>query len=569
MYAIFETKQQVLQEIKTALGKTYSPSISDLETPPDREMGDISFPCFVLAKSMGRNPMEIATELAAKIGPKGVIKKVESKGAYLNFFLDYAQFGTMVLEQIAKQKEKYGLSTSGEKKSVMIEYANLNTHKDVHIGHLRNLFLGHAIVNAYRANGYETIPAYYINDLGAHVAACIWGIEEYAKDEEPEKEKRMSFLNDMYAKATAAAKESNQAKEEISLMHRSVEELAGPYLPLWKKTRKWSLEYLEEVYSELNLPIDIRYYESELIDETKKIIEDLIKKGIVTHSEGAWIVDLQEEGLGVNLLVKSDGTLLYNAKDLALAYRKEKEHRPHRSIIVVDNRQALAMKQLFTTLKKAGFSKDYAHLSYEHVTLKDGVISSRKGNVPRYEELRDTMLKAAKEETAKRHEDWSEKKLDAVAHAIAFGALRFTMLDQDPAKKIIFDVNQALSFEGRTAPYLLYTYARIASLLKKAGKEKPLFDTKALEDSKEHAIMKKLALYPDLVFQIAQTSNIASLATYLFELAQLYSEFYNDISILKEENEEKRKARLGLSSSVAQVLKNGLGILGIETIDEM
>jgi len=566
MYTIQKAKQQVLRELKQAGPKGFAPSVEELETPPDPKMGDIAYPCFELSKKLKRNPAEIATEIAAKIGPKEFIGSVKAVGPYVNFDLE-TSFAGAVLEEVRERGDEYGHSSVGHEKRVMVEFANLNTHKDVHIGHLRNLFVGQAVVNLLKASGYDVIPVAYINDLGTHVAKSIWAMKTFHQDEPlAEGDERIAFLRDVYVEANKALEENETLKTQVSEVFQVLEgQKKSDELSLWKTTRKWSIDYLEKVYSELGLTLDHWYFESEVIGKTKKIIDGMIKDGLVVESEGAWIVDLNDVDLGVNLLIKSDGTLLYNAKDLGLAYKKEDDYHPARSVYVVDERQAHALRQLFETLKRMGFDRELEHLSYEFVTLSDGVMGSRKGNVIRYEKVRDELLTSAHAETRSRHSDWKEKQIVSVTRAVAFGAMRFGMLKQDIGKKIVFDFDEALSFEGYTGPYLLYTYARIQSMLTKAGKAKPSLTAKTLTDAHSHALIMMLANYPEILFQATGRMQPSVLAQYLFDLAKTFSEFYANVPVLKAEGEALSE-RLGLITSVAQVLKGGLGILGMGNV---
>ncbi len=579
MYAIQRAKQQVLQEIKKAMGKEYSPTMEELTVPPDTKLGDVAFPCFILAKGLKRNPAEIAKELAQKIAPEGFLKSVTSAGSYVNFTFDAGALGAEVLEEIASQGEDYGTSSVGEGKKILVEFAQPNTHKEIHVGHLRNFFVGQSVVNVLKAHGYRVVPVSYINDLGAHVAACLWGISakggsafggKLHKGKLPgAKEDRIKFLGEAYATASGEAEKNPSVKAEISAIYRDLENQRGPFLSLWKKTRAWSLRYIRSIFKELKLTISGWYYESALIDPTKKIIDRLIKQGIVKQSQGAWIVDLESEGLGVNLLVKSDGTLLYNAKDLGLAMRKEEDHHAVRSIYVVDARQELAMKQLFATLKRIKFDRELTHLSYEFVTLKEGAMSSRKGNIIRFEAFRDAMLEMATKETKRRHEDWKPRKISSTAHAIADAAMRFTMLRQDLDKKIIFDMEEALSFDGFTGPYLLYTTARIQSILKKARRVKPVFRPETLSTASEHRLVTLLARYPETLFTVGTTLHLSALPQYLFELAKAFSEFYETVPVLQAPSPEDVATRLSLVGAVGKVLTNGLALLGINAVKEM
>ena len=569
MSVYYDTKQQIIKELKTALGKGYSPTAAEVESPPDLAMGDFAFPCFTLAKGLKKNPAEIAVELAAKIEPKGVIKKVKATGSYVNFFLNTEIFGQEILNNIKNLGTGYGKAAEENHRRIMVEYANLNTHKEVHIGHLRNLFVGQTTINLLRAVGYEVIPVSYTNDLGTHVAKCVWGLKKFYGDYELNEENATTFLGKVYTEATQAEENDPKVKEEISQVFHELESGKGESVVLWKKTRKWSVNDLKSVFKELGLPISVWYFESEMIKPARKAIKELEKKGLAVKSQGATIIDLSEEKLGAYLLVKSDGMLLYAAKDIPLAFRKEEEYHPEKSIYVVDTRQSLAMQQLFATLRRMDFKKELIHLSYDFVTLKEGAMSSRKGNIIRYETLRDTLIDLAKTETQKRHPEWKEKFLQKTARTIAFAALRFGMLRQDPDKKIVFDINEVLSFDGYTGPYLLYTYARIQSILRKAGSLKSEIKSKHLVTPIEHQLLFKLAGYPEVVASTAHDFKLDRLAEYLFDLAKLFATFYHEVPVLQDENKEVVAARLALCEAVGQVIKNGLWMMGIETIEEM
>ncbi len=569
MAVLNDAKKDVVLALKAAIGKEYTPNADELETPPDATLGDVAFPCFALSKGLRKNPAQIATELAAKIAPKGFVKKAQAAGPYVNFFFDTAVFGDAVLAEIAQAGDAYGTTDLGQQRRVMVEYAQPNTHKEIHIGHLRNFLVGQALVELLRRASYDVVPATYINDLGTHVAKCLWAMKKFHDGEEPAPAERDTFLGKVYTEATRAVEKNAAVKEEISAVYQDLENGKGAYIALWKKTRKWSLDSMKAVFKELGLPLDVWYYESDLVKPTRALIAGLKKKGIVIESQGALIVDLETEKLGVNLLVKTDGTLLYNAKDLALAQRKEEDYHPDKSLYVIDVRQSLAMQQLFATMKKMGFAKELGHLSYELVTLKDGAMSSRKGNIIRYEEFRDAMLDMARKETKERHADWSEKKIESVSRAVAFAAMRFGMLAHAPGKPIVFDMKEALSFDGFTGPYLLYTYARIRSIARKAGKQKPRIASNELAHPTEKRLLSALARYPGVVRQSATDLHLDRLAQYAFDLAKTFSEFYNEVPVLQAEDDRATSARLALCESVARVLKNSLQLLSIDLIDEM
>lgn len=572
MSTIQKAKQQILLELKNAIGKEFRPSLDEIISPPDEKLGDVSFPCFALAKSMGRSPVELSLEIAAKIEPGEFIEKAVSVGPYVNFFLKRGAFAKGVVLEIEENAEDYGKTSLGEDRKVMVEYAQPNTHKEIHIGHLRNFFLGKSITLLLKEIGYQVIPTSYINDLGMHVALCVWSLNQMLEEEiksAKTPEEKMALLGRAYADASQKTKDNPELKAEVSAIYKDLEFQKGEFVSLWKKTRKWSLSYIRSVFKELDLPIDVWYYESDLVRATKHIIEDLKEKEIVTESQGAWIVDLEKEGLGVNLLVKSDGTLLYNAKDLALAVRKQEDHNPLRSLYIIDARQSLAMQQLFATLKRMGFDRDLQHIDYEFVTLKDGAMASRKGNIIRFEQLRDELFDLAKQETSTKHTDWSEKRIQTSAKAIANAALIFVMLKQDSSKKIVFDPKESLSFEGHTGPYLLYTYSRMVSLLAKVPKKFVDPNLETLTADQEHTLVRKLAEYPQTVISAATQYSPSKLAQYLFELCQAFSSFYEACPVLKEADLSRAAARIAIVGATKQVLENGFKLLGLPSVKEM
>jgi len=569
MYAIQQAKQEIIRSIKGAFGKQFTPSIDDIETPPDIAMGDFAFPCFQPAKGLDRNPAELAREIAAKIGPKGMIKKIDAKGPYVNFFLDPNVYGIQVMKEITIAGDKYGRSTIGTGKRVMVEFANLNTHKEVHIGHVRNMALGQATSNLLATVGYHVIPVAYINDLGNNVARCLWAYKKYHDGEKPAKGKENDFLGDIYVEATKKLEENEQGIKEVSEIQNQLESGQGKWVKLWKSTNKWSLDGLKSIFDHFGLRLDQIFLESDLLKRTKKIVQKLIKKGLVVESQGAWVVDLEAEGLGINLLVKSDGTHLYNAKDLALAEVKQKKYNPDLSVYVVDMRQKLVMSQLYATLKKMGSPKQYHHLSYGFVSLPEGAISSREGTIIKYDQFIEQLFGEAEKETRERHQDWKVKHLKEVSAAVGMSALKFFMLRTSPNKDIVFSVDEALAFDGFSGPYLMYTNARAASLLKKNQDKLNVENIKFSEQEVENNLIKALSMYPEVLNQAAKEFDISELAQYLFDLGQAFSTFYATVSVLQEKDEKVRQARLHLVSAVKQVIQNGLGVLGIDTVEEM
>lgn len=568
MYAKEQATQEVLTSLKKAIGKGFTIVRDDLETPPDASLGDLAFPCFELAKGEGKNPAEIARELAAKIGPTDFIETIQAVGPYVNFSFKNETYAQHVLNDVREGVDRYGTSKLGVGTKVLVEYAQPNTHKVLHVGHLRNAALGQAVVNILRANGYEVIPASYIGDSGADVAKTIWGLKKFHDGEQAPKEDRANWLGAIYVEANKYLEEHPDAKEEVSEVQQKLEAHEEPWYSLWKETRQWSLDGFKAAFAELGVKPEVWYFESEVEQDGKQIVQKLLTDGVAKKSQGATIIDLEDEDLGAFLVLKSDGTTLYSTWDLALALKKEKDHAPDRQLFVVDVRQSLHFKQLFATLKRMGFTPQLTHIPYDMVTMPEGAMSSRKGNIVTFDSLRDTMVERIEEETRKRHEDWDEKKIQQTAKTIAIGSMLFMMLRQDPNSIITFDLEEALSFDGFTGPYLQYTVARIESIKKKT-KVKPKADASKLTHALENELIRKLAEYPGVVERAGKAFHVSLVAQWAFETAKVFAEYYHEVRVINEESDENTAARLALIDAVRISLANAMNLLGMGILKEM
>ena len=574
MYTLDKLKKEIAEIINQSLGSDIVQA-SDLAYPPNQQMGDLSLPCFVIAKQSGQNPAEVAEKLVTSLSeglakPKSKIATVFTAGPYLNFKFKKENLVKEVLGEIKKQELKYGHNESGEKQKTMIEYSNANTHKEYHVGHLRNICFGDSVHKTMLANGYRSVAVSYINDFGIHVAKTLWAYLEYYKDRELP-ENKGQFLGEVYVRSNKESQDKPHTKELINFMMKKIETRDGEEYELWKKTREWSIEQFSTIYEELDVEFEKTYYESEVIEEGKLMVADLLEKGILKHSQGAVIADLEEHDLGVLVVLRSDGTATYPVADLPLAKKKFDEFKLDASIYVVDIRQALYFKQLFFIMKQIGYNKPMMHLGYDFVKLPDGMMSSRSGNVITYEELKKLLSDKISKETSSKHPDWDSDRIDKVVKALTKAVIKFEMLKTGAQQTITFDIEQALSFQGYTAAYLLYSSARISSIVKKSGlSEKKILKTKKiiLDEDQEHELVIKLAKYPDIVKRAAKNFDPSEIAKYIFELAQDFNDYYHSVVILKAE-EEKIVSKLLLILSIQQVLANGLGLLGIETIEEM
>lgn len=573
----FERSQieKIKQSIAEAINKIVKKDIvkaTNLIYPPNQNFGDLSLPCFELAKEFKKTSVEMAEFLTSKIKLDNIILTTKVIGPYLNFILDKSKLATIIIEEILSAEQSYGLNNLSNKEKVMIEYSNANTHKEYHVGHLRNICYGDAVAKILLANGYKVSSVSYINDFGIHVAKTIWAYQSfYEKEKEPIN--KGYFLGKVYVRACEELEKNKEDKSAVGLIMKNIESRQGIDYQLWKETRQWSIDGFDKIYQKLKIKFDQIFYESEYIDNGLDMVVKLYQKFFLIKSEGAVIADLEKFNLGVLLFLRSDGTALYPVADLPLAIEKFKKYKINKSIYVVDARQSLYFKQLFKVLELLGFKQEMKHLSYEFVKLPEGMMSSRTGNVITFDDLYLQALEKALLEIKKRHQDWNDEKIKLVAKKIVIGVLKFEMIKVSADKVITFDIEQALRFDGFTSTYLQYTVARINSIMskskvesRKSKKSEVVLDN--LKDIKEHFLIIKLAKYPEIIKIAGENYDPSEIAKYLFELAQEFNDYYHSVQILKTE-EEIMQARLALIMAVKQVVMNGLELLGIEVVEEM
>jgi len=564
--------ENIKKEILKIINKKYKKEIldiSDFSYPPNEKMGDLSLPCFKLAKELKTNPAELAALLVKELANKfNNIDSLVALGPYLNFFIDKQSLFENIYKNILKNNNTFANNKVGKDKRVMIEFSNLNTHKEVHVGHLRNIFFGDSVSRILSANGYNVFPVSYINDFGIHTAKTLWAYNEFYK-RTLIPANRGEFLGKIYIRASKELEKNELGKQMVSFIMKKIESREGPEYELWKETREWSIEQLENIYKELNINIKHVFYENEFIDKGIAQVKEMLVQGILKESEGATIADLSEYNLGVMVFLRSDGTALYPVADIPLARFKIEKYKLDESIYVVDNRQKLNFKQLFKVLELMGYKQKFVHLDYDSVKLPGGAMSSRDGNTVTYDEFKEEALAKTIKETKNKHVDWPEYKIKEVSKKIVFGAMKFEMLKVGTDQIITFDMDEALRFDGYTSAYLQYTYARIASILRKADNfSHKIVDFSLLVNEKEKSLILKVSKYSEIIKKAGQDYNPSEIAKYLFELSQLLNDYYHSINILKGE-EKYINPRLSLVYGVQQILKNGLSFLGIEVMEEM
>jgi arginyl-tRNA synthetase len=537
-----------------------------LEKPP-AGFGDLAIPCFTLSKKFRKSPEAIAKELAGKLKPSGLVVRIEQKGGYLNFFADWDKIGQDTVAAVLSERDDYGRANA--RGNVMVEYCHFNTHKAVHIGHVRTACLGESLSRILEFSGSSVTRVNYQGDIGPHVARCIWGMMKLHGGKGPEKDKG-KWLGTVYAEASKKLKENEDAAKEADEINRKI--YAGDHglEKIWRETRKWSLDYFDSIYKEFGIIFDRLYFESETEKPGTEIAKKLLKKGIAKESEGATLIDLEKFGLGIYILIKSDGTPLYSAKDLGLAELKTAEYKKiDKSVHVVGSEQKMYFQQLFKTFELMGspLAGKSHHLCYELVNLPTGKMASREGVVVLFEDVLAELEKHAKEETEKRNEKMDKKESERISKAIALASLKYDMIKTSPSKTIIFDWKAALDFEGNAAPYLLYTHARANSILKKAEKPES-YDLSLLKEPHERALVKLISEFPEVVKKSAEDMRPHYVANFCYDLSTRFNEFYQFVPVLKAEKDLMR-ARLAIVEAAVQVLKNALNLIGIEALESM
>jgi arginyl-tRNA synthetase len=558
---------------------------------PNLDMGHYAFGCFPLAKRLRKAPPLIAQSLVQALaqslpsqqleastgdGPHDeTIESVEAAGPYLNFKVCSRAFGKHLIQSV-NQGVFFERTLIDKPTRMMFEYSQPNTHKELHVGHLRNLCMGNAIVSLNRFIGQDVIPVTYPGDVGTHVAKCLWYIHYRAQSPLPT-EKHGEWLAQMYVAGNALLEEEKGTPQEaenraqLTQILKEIHDQSGPFFELWEKTREWSLDQMRRAYDWAGVTFDRWFFESEMDEPSLAYMHELHEAGKLVKDQGAIGMNLEEDGLGFCLLVKSDGTGLYATKDVELARRKFEEFGVEQNIIIVDNRQTLHFQQVFKVLERIGFAqaKDCLHLPYEMVELPSGAMSSRKGNVVPFMALAESMEAHIVEMYLEKYRgDWPDEEIEAAAHSIANSAIKYGMNRFDNNRKIIFDMDDWLRLDGETGPYLQYAVARMNALLDKIRSESAA-DFALLTAPQELALMIKLNEFHTIVFRAATQFKAAHLCAYLYELAKLFSSFYAECSIAQADSEPLKSARLALVQSSKGVLERGLGLLGITCPDRM
>lgn len=552
---------------KMDLGLGFEEIYKLIEIPPQDNMGDYSFPCFSLAKTLRKNPTLIAEDLAKEFDTEG-FEKVENLNAYLNFYVDRKVFEEEILKEILEKKERYGSSDKGSGKNIVIDFSSVNIAKPFHIGHIRSTVIGDALRNIHDFLGYNTIASNYIGDYGTQFGTMIAAYKLWG-DEEKLKENPIKELLNLYVRYNKEAAEDEKMMNDARAEFRNLESGEEEATRLWKHFKEISFNEFDRVYKMLDIDFDNYNGESYHSDFIPAVLEELKDKDLLVESDGAYIIDLSEFDLPPAIIIKSNGSSAYITRDIATAINRKKVYDFDKNLYVVATQQNLHFQQLFAILKLMGydFYDDCKHIPFGMVSLKDQTLSTRKGQVVFLEDVLNKAVDKTKEIMESR--DNKIENVDKVAEIVGIGAVKFQELYNNRIKDYVFDWDEVLNFDGETGPYVQYTYARAKSVLRKADfKQNKEISFDNITSDEEFALVKALGNFKDVVAKAAEKYEPSLITRHLTEIAKNFNKFYNACQI-NVEDEKIKEERLALSYATSIVIKTGLGLLGIKTVEKM
>lgn len=545
--------------------------IEFIENPPSKEMGDYAFPCFKLAKVLKKSPIEIAKDLKENINfENNEISKIDVQGGYLNFFINREILTKEVLSNFDKLRENYG-SEEKKDKTILVEYSSPNIAKNFHIGHLRTTIIGSALYNIYKFLGYNTIGINHLGDYGTQFGKLIEGYKRWGNEYDVENDP-IPELTKIYVRISELCKEDETVLEACRENFRKLEEGDEYCNKLWNWFKDVSLKEFQKIYDLLGVKFDSIKGESFYTDKTDKIEEILEKNGVLTDSQGAKVVDLDDKGLGVCMIRKSNGSTIYATRDLAAIKYRAETYNFDKCLYVVAYEQSLHFKQIFEVAKYLDIPqkcvKGLKHVQYGMTRLPSGKMSTRNGTVIKVKDLLSEAISRVQKIIDDKNPNMVNKEENA--KKIGIGAVIFNNLCNTLIKDQIFDWDNVLSFQGETGPYIQYVYVRAKSVLDKFDKIPELKDVdfNCLLDDSSQKIIFTLYNFNDVLNNVIEKNETNYLTHFLLNLSQNYTEFYNNNKVLVED-EKIRNSRGYLCFAVQTVIKLGAKLLGIDMPQEM
>ena len=562
-------KENIAIKLADILNKDKDEIFDLIEKPKDSKMGDFAFPCFRLASVYKKAPNIIAEELKEKISNVSGIEKKEAVSGYLNFFVDNNEVTNSVVMEILDKKDDCYKTNEGDNKTVCIDYSSPNIAKPFHIGHLRSTVIGWALVNIYKSLGYNVVGINHLGDFGTQFGYVIEGYKRFGKDYDLTKEP-IKKLVEIYVKINEMAKEDESIVEAARNNFALLESGDSETVALWKKFRDLSLDEYKKMYEILGISFDSYNGEAFYNDKMPEIIDILEKKDKLVTSEGARVVELENETVPC-MIVKSNGSSTYATRDLAAILYRARTYDYTKCLYLTGYEQILHFKQIFEVAKYIvddNYVSGLKHIPFGMVLGPGGKkLSTRKGASATIKDVIDEAVEKANDVLKEKGKTGVEA--EKIAKYVGIGAVIFNDLKNNRIKDEIFDLDEMLKFEGETGPYCQYTYVRTCSILKKAGDiDITNADLSLLSQDEEISLIKLLAKRKNVIMDAAKENEPSILTRYIIDVASAFSKYYNECQIIVD-NEALKKARISLVKATGYVLKNGLNMLGINTPEKM
>ncbi|MCC8161454.1 MAG: arginine--tRNA ligase [Oscillospiraceae bacterium] len=563
-------KEHVTQKIIDITGLERETVEKSIEVPPDEKMGDLAFPCFPLARVMRKAPPLIAQKLAEKMSDDEMIDKAQAAGGYLNFFFNREKFISKTVNAVLDAGENWGASDIGGGKTVLVEYSSPNIAKPFHIGHLFSTAIGSSLAKIYKHLGYNVQSLNHLGDWGTQFGKLISAYKRWGDKDVIDKDPINELLK-IYVKFHEEAEKHPELEDEARDYFKKLEDGDEETTRLWKYFREVSLTEFKRVYDMLGVKFDSYNGEAFYSDKMDEIVDILRDKGLLVESDGAQVVDLSDLNMPPCIILKSNGATIYATRDIAAALYRHRTYNFYKNIYVVGTPQALHFKQIFSVMERAGWdwSKDCIHVGFGLVRFDGQNLSTRHGNVVFLDDVLNESIEKTKDIIKKNGSNVDD--IDDAAKKIGIGAILYTFLKNNREKDIDLNWDTMLDFEGESAPYCQYGYARGRSILRKAeGIDFSGADFSNAVSDEEYALAKQLSSFSDAIRYAADKNEPFYINRYVTNLTKAFNKFYNTNPIMKDDVDmEIKKARLAMVDAATKVIKTALGLLGIETVERM